>query len=205
MGVEEIMDPESDFRELESVAGSEGIAAEDASPESLLQKADKRRKQRSDHLFLDIPSWDGDLIGEYSPVARKVLEAMIRKSMQEAKRSGGASTDARVRADVDIIQRACCGLWIRDDDGEDSTTLHLAGGDTVQAKQIMANGIPATFATVNQIIGKPDINSSLEIILYLFGGDKPGGDPGVPISAHAMVIARYMRDPSRDPLEGGVA
>jgi hypothetical protein len=39
---------------------------------TLLQKAQERRQKRESTLFLDVPTWDGDLIAEHATVPSRV-------------------------------------------------------------------------------------------------------------------------------------
>lgn len=186
---------------IEDVAGARTTAAEEARGVSLLQEAEHEREHRDDTLYLDIPSWGGDLIGAYRPIERTRLETMIRKIMKETRKSRGPNSDtnARTAADIDLITATCIGIYARDpgwdgrEDAEESRVPVLVGSD------------PATYGTINEVLRKPQIRSQRDAVLYLFakppseGG--PGGDPGVPISAHALTIARYMRDPSKDPTD----
>jgi hypothetical protein len=188
---------ENDTTGLEGVAGSDTTATEEAKGISLLREAEHRREESSDSLFLDVPSWGGDLVAEYRVVDRPRLEKMARKIMQEAR--GGTNSTARTAADTDLILAANVGIYARDPDGDPD------GPDGARVPLIVA-GSTATYGTVNEILKKDQyIKSARSAVLYMFAKpqskDGPPGDAGVAISAHALTVARWMRDPSKSPAE----
>src|SRR5688500_18010026 len=104
------------MNELEQTAGATTTAAEEAKGISLLRKAAARREERVHALFLDVPSWDGDIIAEYQVVNRPRLETMARKISAESK--GGNESSLRTAADIDFIVEACVGLYAYNPEGD---------------------------------------------------------------------------------------
>jgi hypothetical protein len=186
-----------EIQELGATAGAATTAVEEAKGISLLREAEQRRDEASDSLFLDVPSWGGDLVAEYRMVDRGRLEKMARRIMQEA-RNGNQST-ARTAADIDLILAANVGLYARDPDGDPDAQ---DGGRV----PLLFDGSPSVYGNINEILHKDKyVNSARSAVMYLFAKpaekDGPPGDAGVPISAHALTIARWMRDPSKTPAE----
>lgn len=178
--------------DLERAAGAETTAAEEALGESLLRKAQKARHERDDVLYLDIPSWDGDIVGAYRVLDRTTMERLIRKITKESK-NGNSSANLRTKADIDLIVRACVGLYARNPDSDAEEGSH---DDLVQLK---VGDEPATYGSINELLKSDQIRDTNSAVMYLFAKD--GGDAGVAISAHALTIARYMQDPSKDPTD----
>lgn len=174
----------SDETDLDLAAGAESTAAEEAKGISLLRHAEQRRAESKDALFLDVPSWNGDLIAEYRVVDRTRLETMVRKIQQEAK---GNNNTARTQADIDLILEANVGLYAYDAEG---------GPEEADRRAPIEDDLGLVpYTRVSMVLGKNGmINSARAAVLYLFK------DNAVAISAHALTIARWMRDPSKDPL-----
>lgn len=180
--------------DLDITAGPETTAPEEAKGISLLRKADKSRAKRTNTLYLDVPSWAGDLIAAYRVVDRQRLETMVRKIQQEAK--SGSDSSARTAADIDLILEANVGLYAYDPEGgpepedrrapiEDDlgvVPFNRFGDILLRIRPEDREGKPA-----------PRLNSARAVVLYAME------DNAVAISAHALMIARWMRDPSKDP------
>lgn len=173
--------------DLTRTAGAETTAAEEAKGVSLLKQAEGNRQKRTHSLFLDIPSWNGDLIAEYRTVARPALEGMIRKIQQEMKNNN--DSNARTAADIDLILATNVGIYAYNPEGgpepEDQREAITDGAGTV------------TYGRIGPILGK-ELPSARRAVMYLFAKD--GEDSGVAISAHALTIARWMQDPSKPVL-----
>lgn len=190
-----------DDDDLGLAAGSETTATEEAKGISLLRKAEQSRSSRTNTLYLDVPSWAGDLIAAYRVVDRPRLEQMVRKIQQEAKH--GNDSSARTAADIDLILEANVGLYMYDPEG----------GDSPDDRRVpIEDDLGVTpfnrFAEILRRIrpedrsGKPapNLSSARSVVLYAME------DNAVAISAHALMIARWMRDPSKDPtMEEGAA
>jgi len=185
------------MNEIEKTAGSPTTAAEEAKGISLLRAAAERREKRVHNLFLDVPSWDGDLIAEYAVAGRPKLEAMARKIMAESK--GGANeANLRTAADIDFIVEACVGLHALDPEGATEEERRVPIEDDLGKVPYNRFGdilvrIAGEGRTVSHVP-----RTARETVLKMFAKDNE--DPSVPISAHAMVIARWMRDPSKAPM-----
>lgn len=181
------------MNEFEQTAGAPSTAAEEAKGVSLLRQAAARRTERVHALFLDVPSWDGDLIAEYQVVNRPKLEAMARKISAEAK--GGNESSARTAADIDFIVEACVGLYAYDPEGDSEQSRRVPIDDEIGKINYNRFG-PTLVAIAAPERGVTTVPRSVrDTVLRTFA--KEGEDPSVPISAHAMTIARWMRDPSK--------
>lgn len=181
------------MNELQETAGAATTATEEAKGVSLLRKAAKRREERVHALFLDVPSWDGDIIAEYQVVNRPRLETMARKISAESK--GGNEANLRTAADIDFIVEACVGLYAYDPEGETEESRRVAIEDDLGKVPYNRFGdILVRIAGEGRTVTTTP-RSTREVVLRMFAKDKE--DPSVPISAHAMVIARWMRDPSK--------
>lgn len=179
--------------ELETTAGSPTTATEEAKGISLLRGAAERRENRVHNLFLDVPSWDGDVIAEYSVVNRPKLESMARKISAESK--GGNESSLRTAADIDFILEACVGLYAYDPEGETEESRRVPIMDDLGKVPYNRFGdILVKIAGEGRTV-KAAPRSAREVVLKMFAKDQE--DPSVPISAHAMIIARWMRDPSK--------
>jgi hypothetical protein len=183
------------MNDIERTAGAETTAVEEAKGISLLRGAAQRREKRVHAAFLDVPSWDGDLIAEYRVVNRPKLEQMARKISAESK--GGNEANLRTGADIDFIVEACVGLYALDPEGATEEerrvplTDELGKIDYTRFGDVLLR-IAGEGRTVTHVP-----RTAREVVLKAFAKDNE--DPTVPISAHAMVIARWMRDPSKAP------
>jgi len=180
--------------EYEETAGPETTAAEEARGISLLRQAAKRRDEDKGILYLDVPTWGGDLQGAYNVVDRSRLEVLIRKA-QNLSRNGDA-TNARTRADIDVILEANVGMYSLDPDApgeEEERRVAIEDefgvvtwdrfGDIL--RRIRPEEAPPASAK----------NSKYAVVLAAMRNN------GVAVSAHALYIARWMRDPSKDPAQ----
>jgi hypothetical protein len=174
-----------DNKELEGV----GTALQNAQGLSLLKEAEKRRQEREHTLFLDVPSWDGDLIAEYRVVPpddiRRIAEAALRRS-RNGNRSEVASND------VLVIATACVGLYVKNPENDERVPIEDDFGHV-------------RYDRIAHVLGKQDeIKSSSEAIRYLMGErTKEGGwtENIMAISIHANAIGKWMRDPSRSDVD----
>lgn len=183
------------MNEIERTAGAETTAVEEAKGVSLLRKAAERREKRVHAAFIDVPSWDGDLIAEYQVVNRGKLETMARKISAESK--GGNESSLRTAADIDFIVEACVGLYAYDPEGDSEEARRVAITDDLGKVPYTRFGdILVRIAGEGRTVTHAP-RTAREVVLKTFAKDNE--DPAVPISAHAMMIARWMRDPSKAP------
>jgi hypothetical protein len=158
-------------------------AAEEARGTSLLREAERRREQASANLFIEVPSWGGDLIAEYRVVERQRLEQLITKIQREQR--NGSNSGQRTAADIDLLVEANVGLYAFDADAAAAADDEAAG--RVPIADEMGT---VTYGRIGPVLGR-EFRSVREAVLYLMK------DNGVAISAHASVVARWMRDPSK--------
>lgn len=162
-----------------------GESVETARGLSLLQQAEERRAKRENHLFLDIPTWDGDLIAEYRVVPPSELKVMAERALRR-QRNGAESSPAQ--SDIDLILSACVGLYAFDREDGERVAIEDEFGHV-------------GFNRIMSILGKEDeIKSASEAVKYLMADrDDDGGwvENTVAISMHGDRIGRWMRDTSR--------
>lgn len=165
-----------------------GTATDGARSLSLLQKAQKERNERETHLFLDIPSWNGDLIGEYEIIDKDVLKDMAERNTKRI-RQGGFD---KVQADIDLILKAAVGLWVRDPESGDRVMLEDEHGQV-------------GFDRIHIVLNKEHlIKSAAEAVRYLTGergeDDDTWKENAVAIGMHSQTLSRWMKDPSKRSL-----
>jgi len=166
-----------------------GTALEDASGQSLLKKAQKKRQEREHTLFLDVPSWDGDLVCEYKVVPpeklRKVAEAAMRRM-----RNGELPKPAA--NDVAMIIAAAVGLYALDPET----------GERVPVEDEFGH---VGYDRIAKLLGVEDeIKSNDEAVRYLMAErDEDGGwvENVMAMSLHANAIGRWTRDPSKQGVD----
>lgn len=166
-----------------------GTAVGSAQSLSLLKEAERRRSEREHTLFLDVPSWDGDLVCEYRVVPpddlKRVAEAAIRRS-----RNGGKSESAA--NDVAMIVAAAVGLYVK----------HPETGERVPVEDEFGH---VSYDRIAGVLGKEDdIKSNAEAVRYLMAErDKEGGwvENIMAMSIHANAIARWTKDTSKRSID----
>jgi hypothetical protein len=171
-------------KELEEI----GTALQNAQGVSLLKKAEERRQEREHTLFLDVPSWDGDLIAEYRVVLtddmKKIAEAALRRS-----RNGSGQPAAN---DISVIAAACVGLYIKDPETGERVPIEDEYGHV-------------GYDRIANVLGKQDeLKSNSDAIRYVMGErTKDGGwvENITAISIHANTIGKWMRDPSKSNVD----
>lgn len=174
-------------RELENV----GTALQNAQGLSLLKEAEQRRQEREHTLFLDVPSWDGDLIAEYRVVPpddlKKLAVAALRRS-----RNGGEG--AGVNNDIAIIAAACVGLYVKDPETDERVPVEDEFGHV-------------KYDRIAHVLGKDEeIKSTTDAVRYVMGERDEEEDGGwteniMAMSIHANTIGKWMRDPSRSGVD----
>lgn len=166
-----------------------GAGANGARGASLIRQAEQTRQKRENSLFLDIPSWDGALIGEYRIIDKIVLQKLTERQIRRF-RSGDRDT---VKNDIELILTACVGLWARDPESGDRVAIE----DDV--------GI-VKFDRIAQVLGKgEEIKSAIEAVKYLTAEvrreDGTWEENSMAIGIHSQSIGRWMRDPSKRSLD----
>jgi hypothetical protein len=168
-----------------------GTALEDASGRSLLKKAQKKRQEREHTLFLDVPSWDGDLVCEYRVVhpdkLKKVAEAAMRRM-----RNGDQPKPAA--NDVAMIIAAAVGLYVKDPDT----------GERVPVEDEFGH---VGYDRIAKVLGvEEEIKSNEMAVRYLMAerdDDEEGGwtENVMAMSLHANAIGRWTKDPSKQGID----
>lgn len=162
----------------------ERTAVEEAAGLSILRRAQERRSNQTDELDLDIPSWDGSLIGHYHVVDRNKLADDAKKILARAK---GNDPNAAIESDIKFLTRATAGFSVRDPDTGEVIRLKDSGDFDIGIREL------PRYLELGEDAG---VETPDDVILYLFKNN------GVAIGAHAMDVARWMRDPSKDPDAG---
>src|SRR6188508_3338917 len=149
---------------------------------TILDDAVNRRAKREHNLFLDVPSWDGDLIAEYRVPdpddLRKLAERVVRRARNGDQEKPGS-------ADIDLIIAACVGLYVIDPDSGSRVAVEDSFGHV-------------GYNRIATVLGKDDeIKSNADAVRYLMAerGDKDGTwvENIVAMSMHANAIQRWMR------------
>lgn len=177
-----------DHKELEDI----GTSLDGAQSLSILRDAEQRRVEREHTLFLDVPSWDGELIAEYRVLPpdrlRKLAESVMRRSRLK---NGDASPADN---DIAVIVAASVGLYVLDPDS----------GQRVPVEDEFGH---VGYDRIALVLGKEgEIKSNADAVRYLMAERAPDGEGGwteniMAMSLHAQSIARWMRDPSRQGVD----
>jgi hypothetical protein len=168
--------------EMPEVGSSPGVARAD----SILDHAKKKRAERENHLFLDVPSWDGDMVAEYRVLSGKEIDQIAEQAARRMK----SKTGDPLQSDLDLIARANLGLYMVDPESGDRVPLEddygVVGYSRVAAKLGM----------------EEELDSNAKVIKYLTGERKEDGsgwqENQTAVTMHANSIARWMRDPSKN-------
>jgi hypothetical protein len=165
-----------------------GTALSNVQGLSLLKEAQQRRQARERTLFLDVPSWDGDLVCEYRVVSPDGLKKLAEKAMRR-NRNGNAEAGAN---DVLMIIASAVGLYIKNPENGERVAIEDEFGHV-------------SYNRIANILGKEDeIKSNVEAVRYLMGErDEDGGwvENIMAMSLHANAIAKWMKDPSKHGVE----
>jgi hypothetical protein len=162
-----------------------GEAPTIARSQSLFEQAKRRREQRESHLFIDVPSWDGELVAEYKVLGSKELDIIAENAARKFK-AGDKDT---LHADLDVIAKANVALHMIDPESGDRVPLEDE------------NGVVG-FNRAAHVLGMVgELDSVTKTIKYLMGERKEDGsgwrENPTAITMHAQRIARWMRDPSK--------
>ena len=161
-----------------------GGASEMAKATSLLQAAEERRAKRETNLFLDVPSWDGDLVAEYKIIPPKEMTLIAERVARKFKQN---SNDATI-GDIELIIHSCVGL-------------HMLDPDTGKRVAIEDEFGIVGYDRIASVLGKEDeVKSNADAVRYLTAERAEDGsweENVTAINQHAQRIQRWMRDPSK--------
>jgi hypothetical protein len=172
---------------------SDQIVVDEALPGAqsltLLRKSAERRRKREAHLFLDVPSWDGDLVAEYRVLPPDQLKAMIVRMASKVQKGIQNQNGTQIGdGDIQLIASACVGLSIRDPES----------GDRVEITDEFGR---VGFDRIGTFLQAPDeIQGQAEMIKYVMSEKEEDGTwtPNViAIGIHANAVAKWMQDPSK--------
>lgn len=159
----------------------EGMPVEEgADTSSLLGRIKEQREERlkDESLTLPIPTWGGDLLARYRVMDRKEMMSLARRVREIQRKTGNADA---ATGDTDFILKACECVLVKDPESgeikelDDPQTGMLVGYDQRLA----------------QALGL-EVEKARDVLLHLFNNN------AVAIGAHALKIARWMQDTSRE-------
>src|SRR5262245_42355770 len=159
---------------------------------SLLRDAERKRSQRSTSLFLDIPTWDGLLVGEYRVQDPEKLRKMAQNMARAMRATNGKDMEPGIN-DITTIIACNVGLYARDPDTGENVPIEDEAGHV-------------GYDRICKVLGRDEITSNREAVKYLMG-ERDEDDPTkwvhnvVAVSVHADKIAKWMRDPSRHGID----
>lgn len=162
-----------------------GEATQDAQSDNLLKRAEKKRAEREKNLFLDIPTWEGDLVCEYEIIPKAEIRIMAEN---QARLMRSTNKDDRIKFDLELIARAAVGLYAVDPASGDRVKVtddfgHV-GYDRIAAKLKVEDTVKSTFDAIRYLMGEAREDGTWE-------------DNVIAVSRHAQAISRWMKDPSR--------
>lgn len=165
-----------------------GTSLENVQSQSLLKQAQKKRQTRQRTFFLDVPSWDGDLICEYQVVDPDVLKKVAAGAIRRARNGGEQEAAAN---DVDLIVAAAVGLYAK----------HPETGERVPIQDEHGH---VGYGRIAKLLDKDDeIKSQAQAVRYLMAERDDDSEDGgwveniMAMSLHADAISRWMKDPSK--------
>lgn len=162
-----------------------GSAPDVARSESLLERAASKRKKRAKHLFLDVPSWDSDMVAEYRVLEQSELDGIADR---QARRLRAGDNDSQ-QADLELIAMA-------------NVALHMVDPESGGRLPIEDDHGLVGYNRIAYKLGMEDeLDTNAQVIRYLTG-ERSEDDTGwkanpTAITMHANKIARWMRDPSK--------
>ena len=165
------------------------LIEETSSAVNILQKAQERRQKRETHLFLDVPTWDGDLVAEYRILDPDEMKAMAEKSIARAR--NGAEPGAN---DIALIMATHVGL-------------HVLDRETGERVAITDDFGHVGYGRIAKFLGKELVlRNTVDSIKYLMSERDPDNSDSyivnlIAISLHSQSIQRWMRDPSKRTLD----
>ena len=159
---------------------------------TILQKAQEKRQKRESHLFLDVPSWDGDLIAEYRILDPDEMKASADRAMLISRNGGSKPGDN----DIQMIISMHVGL-------------HVLDRATGKREAITDEYGHVGFDRIAIYLGKEHlIESQADAVKYLMS-ERDEKDPDkfvvniVAITLHANAIQNWMRDTSKRKVDLG--
>jgi hypothetical protein len=165
--------------------GGIGTALGNARGLSLLQDAEKRRAEREHSLFLDVPTWGGDLVCEYRVVAPEALRRIVESAVRNVR---NGNTDEPSANDVRLIIAAAVGLYAKDPETGERVPIEDEQGHV-------------GYNRIAYMLGKEDeLKSNADVVRYLMSERNEDGtwtENITAISIHANAISNWMRDPSK--------
>ncbi len=151
---------------------------------SVLDRVKRRRTNKADTLWIDIPSWGGDMKAEYQVLDPDEVQKMIRRVQARQRKGGDQRYDST--PDLDFLVKACIGVKAVDAETEEEQVL--ASGYEMKLVEMLdpqdEDGNPIT------------IRDQRGLVAYLVKHN------GIALAAHAQKIARWMQDtakPVEDP------
>jgi hypothetical protein len=165
-----------------------GTSLESVQSLSLLKQAQKKRQTRQRTFFLDVPSWDGDLICEYQVVDPDMLKKVAAGAIRRAR--NGSEQEAAAN-DVDLILAAAVGLYAKDPETGERVAIEDEHGHV-------------GYGRIAKLLGKDDeVKSQAQAVRYLMAERDDDSEDGgwvenvMAMSLHADAISRWMKDPSK--------
>lgn len=144
---------------------------------SILDRAVAERddRLRNQTIKFDIPTWDGALLAEYRLLGRKTVEEMQRRAARDRK------------TEMDMIARACVGIYVRDPDDGTIKPLGENGNHVRYTKELLAK-----LGKEDKLANKNPEDHHYVVIRHIFAGND------VALGAHAFRLMSWMADPT-DP------
>lgn len=167
-----------------------GTALGNAQSLSLLKRAQQKRQARERTLFLDVPSWNGDLICEYRVVPPDDLKKVAEKALRRARSNNGSQAATN---DIDLIIAASVGLYMKDPETGDRVAIEDQFGHV-------------SYDRIAKLLGVDDeIDTAVDTVRYLMGERDKNGDGWVEnvvaMSLHSNAISNWMKDPSKQVVD----
>lgn len=151
---------------------------------SVLDRVKKRRTNTVDTLWLDIPSWGGDMRAEYQVLDPDEVQKMIRRVQARQRKGEDKRYDST--PDLDFLIKAC--INVKAIDPETDEEQHLTKGFVMELVEMLD--------PKDQDENPIEIKDPRGLVAYLVKYN------GIALAAHAQKIARWMQDtakPVEDP------
>src|SRR3954468_24834280 len=135
----------------------EPVIEETSRAANLLQKAQERRQKRETHLYLDVPTWDGDLVAEYrilDPDEMRMLADQTAARLRQGDAEPGSN-------DMDLLNAMCVGL-------------HVFDREETKLEPIIDDFGIVNFTRIDKFLGKQHIlKTAFDAIKYLMSERDP--------------------------------
>lgn len=138
-------------------------------PSRLQQLKERRERLLDATLMVEVPSWQGDLLGEF-----RVLGESERAKIERRQQQRG--NDKPHLLFVDLIATACVRLHLRNEEGTPEPLRHA--GQDVRFDDTLA-----------ALMGWDDCRTEADIVMHCFGHNT------VALRAMSERIAGWMQDP----------